>query len=324
MLLANENTESSNKDSIKDSKENIESKSQDSNTSKQNAKSNKENKDSKDNIESNEKDSNNIESTTQDSIDKDKSEKELKQQEKEQKKKEKQLQKDIKKAKKQKPLNILPDNNPYLIDYTTLDRKYYPFIQRSGKFYDSDIKETIRKVDIAERKSGVFVGILWGANINVNTASLLANLDSINPLNNPYITNTNYLLFGLKIGYQSYMGQVLPLNTLGYQIFVDIASSFGQGAVFYTTLNIGLLYDFFETNGGKFGATFFINFGFGSANITGFSNNNIYEFAGKIDIGLGVRINGKNKINFSLISSVGGMQSYFVSGIPSIGYEYVF
>lgn len=308
--------ESSNKDSKVQEKDSNKTDSKDSKeqNTQENKKENKQDN-TKENSKENKQD-NNKEKESKNNKEKEK--------QKAEKKAQKQLQKDIKKAKKQKPLSILPDNNPYLIDYENLDKKYYPFIQRSGKFYDSDIKETIRKVDIAERKSGVFLGFLWGANLNVDTQGVLANLDSITSLNNPYMTQINYLLFGLKIGYQSYIGQVLPLNTLGYQIFVDIASSFKENAVFYTTLNIGLLYDFFETKRGGFGATFYLNLGFGSANITGFESNNIYEFAGRLDLGFGVRFGGKNKINFSLINIVGGLQSYYLSFTPSVGYEYVF
>lgn len=226
----------------------------------------------------------------------------------------KQLQKDIKKAKKQKPLSIINDSNPYDIDYLTLDKKYFPFIERDSNFYDSNIKEVIRKVDLAEKKSGAFIGILYGANVNCYIT------DYTCLINNPAF---NFLYFGLRLGYQNYLGSVLPINKFGYQIYIDINSSFERHAVFSTAANIGLLYDAFDSKNGKFGIGIYFDLGFGSAKITS-APNNIYEFAAKVNLGLSMRFFGHSKLNFSLINTTIGLQTLFVSITPSVGYDYVF
>lgn len=215
--------------------------------------------------------------------------------------------------------DILPnhaqDSNPYYIDYRNLDRKYYPYIKTQNKYYDKDIIEIMRNANIKEQKSGFFIGIMYGGNINFNPAIRTSTITIANTLFNP-------LLFGLRVGYQDYNNAILYPSYFGYQVYIDIMASFGANGAIVSGINMDFLYDFFEKKHVSIGLS--IGLGFGSARFAGLRFDNFnHEFAYKINFGFNVFLFHNHKINL-IINASQGVQTGLIGVIPMIGYDYVF
>ncbi len=209
--------------------------------------------------------------------------------------------------------------NPYNIDYKNLDSKYYPFIKLSNKFYDKDIIETIQSVDKAQKKNAFFVGMLYGFNINI-FMPLFGYLDITKTTSIKYIVNYN--LFGLRAGYQKYTSNVFPVNSFGYQIYIDYNVSFGRYGLFFTGINTDMLWDFLEYD--KFIGSLNIGLGLGFTKIAGLATNfDSYEVGYKINMGISVRYITHHKIGL-YFGNTQGLQRGFIGSAITIGYDYVF
>lgn len=201
--------------------------------------------------------------------------------------------------------SIEKDTNPYMIDYPNLDTKYYPYIKAQNKYYDKDIVNIIHNVDLAERKSAFFVGILYGFSVNVTT-----------PFNDLVgRANANFGLFSLRAGYQNYMGSVLPVNTFGYRVYIDFCNSFGKGGLFFTSINTDVLWDVLEDSVLNFGL------GIGGAKIAGFMYT---EPAIKLNFGFSIRYLHHQKIGLYLGEILYSMQGLGLTFTIGIGYDYAF
>ncbi|RDU66356.1 hypothetical protein CQA53_03810 [Helicobacter didelphidarum] len=209
--------------------------------------------------------------------------------------------------------------NNFSIDYLHLDKKYYKFIKKNGKFYDEDIQTIIHKVDEGEKKNTFFVGISTGINMNFGLSFMSG------PIFGADTTKivSNYTMLNLRAGYQNYTSQVFPINTFGYQIYLDIMSSFGSNALFFSGLNADFLYDFLNIDDTFF--TLNLGVGFGGANITGLQTlyDNSFEIAYKINLGIGVRFLQHHRIIY-ITNAIQGLQRGFIGITFMIGYDYVF
>lgn len=216
--------------------------------------------------------------------------------------------------------------NPYMIDYPNLDSKYYPYIRAQNKYYDSDIKRIIYNVDSAERKNAFFVGILYGVNINFAVPVFSnMNLVSSNNVNESKETNANFSLFGLRAGYQKYTGSVLPINTFGYQIYIDFCVSSGKGGLFFTGINTDMLWDFMEEKSWIVGLN--VGLGIGAAKITGLAISpygDKYEPAYRLNFGLSIRYPSYHQKVGLYLGIIQGVERGYLGLTPTIGYDYVF
>lgn len=224
--------------------------------------------------------------------------------------------------KKAQKAQIEKNANPYMIDYPNLDSKYYPYIRAQNKYYDRDIKKIIHNVDSAERKNAFFLGISYGFNINF-TIPFLVDKNLINYSN--HNSNANFSLFGLRAGYQKYTGSVLPINTFGYQIYIDFFASFGKGGLFFTGINADMLWDSLEYRGFILG----LNAGVGldSAKITGLITSTYgdkYEPAYRINLGLSVRYPLYHRKVGLYFGGIQGVERGYLGYTFTIGYDYVF
>ncbi len=219
--------------------------------------------------------------------------------------------------------NLSSQSNPYMIDYPHLDLKYYPHIKSKGKYYDSDIIKIIESVDEGEKKNGIFIGIGYGGNNNIATP-FISNESLIGP--QPLkIGNYNPLLFSMRAGYQNYTSTVLPMNFVGFAIYLDAISSFGQGAVVFTGVNCDLLIDFFRMySNAIIGSS--LGLGIGNTKITDLVQNpqdNKFEAGYKINLGLHTLLFYHHKIHLSA-QIMQGIQEGFIGAAWILGYDYVF
>ncbi len=211
-------------------------------------------------------------------------------------------------------------SNPYNIDYNNLDSKYYPFIVSSGKFYDKDIIDIIERFDEAEKKNAFFVGIMYGININMFIPSLNIG-DNTNLNGMQYVVNPS--LFGFHAGYQKYTSKVLPINSFGYQVYIDSSVSFGKNGLFFTSINADVLWDFFDNK--SVVASLNMGIGIGATKITGLKMEvDNYEVAYRINLGISTRIIKYSHRIGLYLGNLQGLQRGLMSTTITFGYDYVF
>ncbi|STQ87172.1 hypothetical protein LS73_001050 [Helicobacter muridarum] len=206
------------------------------------------------------------------------------------------------------------------IDYLSLDKKYYPHIIASKKYYDLDIAKVIKSVDNAENKTGFFIGLGYGGNVNIG----LSFFSSSSIQSSLIMSSYNYSLIYGRIGYQNYLSTMLPVNFMGFSVYTDLLSSFLQSGVVFTGANVDLLFDFALTN-----PNIWLGFGFGigvgSSRITGLSDkDSVFELAYKLNIEFLHLFISKNH-NFSLkMQIIQGLETGYIGATWILGYDYVF
>lgn len=207
------------------------------------------------------------------------------------------------------------------IDYLSLDKKYYPHIKASKKYYDSDISKIIKSVDSAENKTGFFIGLGYGGNINMG----LSFFSPSNIQDSFKMASYNPSLIYLRAGYQNYLSTLFPVNFMGFSFYADLDSSFFLNGLVFTGVNADILFDFLEINpNALLGAGFGV--GIGTARIAGLSPDmdNIFELSYKINIDiLHLFIFKDNKISIK-IQVIQGLKTKYIGATWILGYDYVF
>lgn len=213
--------------------------------------------------------------------------------------------------------------NPYNIDYPNLDPKYYPYIQSRNAYYDRDIIHIIHKVDKAERKNAFFIGGAYGMNGNVSLP--LFSMAKLVGTSAPKSAGINAGLFGFRAGYQKYTGKMLPIDSFGYQVYIDFCVSFGRNGLFFTALNVDMLWDFLELE--QIRMSLNAGVGVGGAKIAGLAippYSDRYEAAYRLNLGMSAHFQDTPHKLGLYFGSTQGLMRGFLGYTLMIGYDYVF
>lgn len=208
-----------------------------------------------------------------------------------------------------------PEN---LIDYSTLSLYYYPYIMAYHKISDKEIAALIRDLDLASKKSGVFIGI-YGGWIFHNAAG-----------NKDYNVD-NFLAYGAKIGYQSFyptMFESLSFpNKVGGRIYLQYLGSNAKelklSSLGFSSIGISgdVMIDL-PVPLTKRGLEAGVILGFGLASMI-YDSNSDSTLGGIINIGTSFTLLSKHRIEGEIKLIINERLNWF-GVMPMVGYSYVF
>lgn len=224
--------------------------------------------------------------------------------------KEKESKKDSKESKEESQEN--------LIDYSTLSLYYYPYIMAYHKISDKEIASLIKNLDLASKKSGVFVGVYGGWIFHNATGNKNYNVD-------------NFLAYGAKIGYQSFYPTMFESlsypNKVGGRIYLlylgSNAKELNLSSLGFSSIGISgdLMIDLPVplTKGGLEAG---VILGFGLASMI-YDSNSDSTLGGVINIGTSFTLLSKHRIEGEIKLIINERLNWF-GVMPMVGYSYVF
>ncbi len=209
-------------------------------------------------------------------------------------------------------------NDENLIDYSTLSLYYYPYIMAYHKITDKEIANLVRDLDLARKKTGVFLGI-YGGWIFHNAAG-----------NKDYELG-NFLSYGAKVGFQSFYPTLFDSisfpNKVGGRIYLQYlgsnAKELNLASLGFSAIGVSgdLMIDFPVLplrNGLEAG----IIAGFGLASMI-YDSSSDSTLGGIINIGTSFTLLSKHRIEGEIKLIINESLDWF-GVMPMVGYSYVF
>lgn len=226
--------------------------------------------------------------------------------------------KDKDSKKSQNPPKQDSANDEKLIDYSTLSLYYYPYIMAYHKITDKEIASLVKDLDLARKKTGVFLGI-YGGWIFHNAAG-----------NKDYELG-NFLSYGAKVGFQSFYPTLFDSisfpNKVGGRIYLQYlgsnAKELNLASLGFSAIGVSgdLMIDLPVlplTNGLEAG----IIAGFGLASMI-YDSSSDSRLGGIINIGTSFTLLSKHRIEGEIKLIINESLDWF-GVMPMVGYSYVF